>query len=425
MSNAFLGNVNQITPDGTLNYEQSGSYKWADPYTGQSYDIPRFTATQTLSPQQQAIKAQTDAAELNLGRLANSQSGRLNDVLGTPFSLGGLPQGGNAANITSPQYQQFAGGPQLQTQVDGVGPVTNSYGTEYGANVQAVQDALMSRLQPSLDRDRQALEQRLANQGIQIGSAAYQAAMDDYGRTSNDARTSTLLAAGQEQSRLAGLAQAQAQFQNSAQQQTYDQMMGRAGLANSANQQMFDNQNRVTGQNNQLQDQSMNAQLAQFNAANTQRNQALNEQFATRNQPINEISALLSGSQVSQPNFVNANMPTIPTTDTAGIINNEYNQRLGIWQQEQAQRQNILGGLFGLGSAGIFKWSDKRLKEDVEKVGETNDGQNIYSYRYKGDPTPQMGLMAQEVAKKRPSAVRRSKSGLMAVDYDRALKGAK
>lgn len=356
--------------------------------------------------------------------MANSQSGRLNDVLGTPFSLGGLPQGGNAASITSPQYQQFAGGPQLQTQVDGVNAVTNSYGTEYGSNVQAVQDALMSRLQPSLDRDRQALEQRLANQGIQIGSAAYQAAMDDYGRTSNDARTSTLLAAGQEQSRLAGLAQAQAQFQNSAQQQIYDQMMGRAGLANSANQQMFDNQNRVTGQNNQLQDQGMNAQLAQFNAANTQRNQALNEQFATRNQPINEISALLSGSQVSQPNFVNANMPTIPTTDTAGIINNEYNQRLGIWQQQQAQRQGLFGGLLGLGGQ-LLSLSDDKAKKDKKRVGKIDEKLNAWEYRYKGEPASapkRIGLMASEVEKADPSAIKKM-NGLRYVDYGKALGG--
>ena len=44
ISNAFLGNVNQVTPDGGLNYDQTGTYQWNDPYTGKSYDIPRFTA---------------------------------------------------------------------------------------------------------------------------------------------------------------------------------------------------------------------------------------------------------------------------------------------------------------------------------------------------------------------------------------------
>jgi hypothetical protein len=86
IANSFLGNVNQVTPDGTLTYDQTGSYQWNDPYTGQSYTIPRFTATQTLSPQQQAIKDQTNSADLNLATLANTQSGFLNDYMAKPFS---------------------------------------------------------------------------------------------------------------------------------------------------------------------------------------------------------------------------------------------------------------------------------------------------------------------------------------------------
>jgi hypothetical protein len=62
---------------------------------------------------------------------------------------------------------------------------------------------------------------------------------------------------------------------------------------------------------------------------------------------------LLSGSQVSQPNYVNPNMPTIPTTDTAGLINQNYNQRLQAWQQNNASTQGLLGGLFSLGASFI------------------------------------------------------------------------
>jgi hypothetical protein len=73
-----------------------------------------------------------------------------------------------------------------------------------------------------------------------------------------------------------------------------------------------------------------------------------------RNQPINEISALLSGSQVSMPQF-GINQPSaIPTTDVAGLINTNYNQRLGNWQTDMANRQSILGGLFGLGSGALM-----------------------------------------------------------------------
>ena len=53
--------------------------------------------------------------------------------------------------------------------------------------------------------------------------------------------------------------------------------------------------------------------------------------------------------------------------------------------------------------AGFF--SDERLKEDIHRVGETDDGLPIYSYRYKGDNKTQIGLIAQDVEKKKPEAV--------------------
>ena len=53
--NAFLGNVGQRTPYGNLSYDQTGTYKWTDPNSGAVYDIPTFTATQTMSPAYQAI----------------------------------------------------------------------------------------------------------------------------------------------------------------------------------------------------------------------------------------------------------------------------------------------------------------------------------------------------------------------------------
>ncbi len=66
-----------------------------------------------------------------------------------------------------------------------------------------------------------------------------------------------------------------------------------------------------------------------------------------------ELTALLSGSQVSQPQYANSNMPTIPTTDSAGLINNAYNQKLQAWQQNNANSQGLLGGLFSLGASFI------------------------------------------------------------------------
>lgn len=301
IANANLGNVNQVTPDGSLKYDQTGTYKWTDPYTGKSYDIPRYTATQTLSESGQAIKNEGDAASLNLATLAKNQSGRLDDLLSKPVDL--------SNEATEARLMELG----------------------------------MKRLQPELDKRRQSYETDLINRGIRPGSGNYDSAQNNMMQGENDAFNQLLL---------------------------------------------------------------------------NGRGQSVQEALAARNQPINEITALMSGSQVSQPNFVNTNMPTIPTTDTAGLINANYDQKMNAYQQKMAQSQNLFGGLFGLGASLI---SDRRMKTDIEEIGKTKDGQKIYSYRYKtGGPT-HIGLMAQEVEKAKPDAVMTLPSGIKAVDYEKAL----
>jgi muramidase (phage lysozyme) len=74
-------------------------------------------------------------------------------------------------------------------------------------------------------------------------------------------------------------------------------------------------------------------------------------------------------------------------------------------------------------------FSDKRLKHDTKKIGETNDGLPIYSFKYNGDDRTQIGLMAQDVEKKKPGAVGLAPAadGRMykTVDYDRATRAKK
>lgn len=301
VANAWMGNVNETTPDGSTRVDQTGTKTWTDTYTGKTYEIPTFSRTTTLSPQQQAIKNQQDAANLGLSTLGNKQTQFLQGYMSKPF--------------------------------DGSNEATEARLMELGRK----------RLDPALAQQDEALRTRLANQGIKAGSAAYDREMTNQNQSRNDA---------------------------------YNQLL-------------------LTG-----------------------RQQAFSEAQATRNQPINEITALLSGGQVSQPNFMGANMPTIPTTDTAGIINQDYQNRLGAYNTQMSQRQGLLGGLFGLGSAAIMA-SDRRVKKDVKPVGELM-GERIYSYRYKGkfdDGKHHIGVMAQNVEKHRPDAVMTGDDGVKRVHY--------
>lgn len=307
IANSIMNNYNQVTPDGTLNFDQTGSYTYKDPYTGQSYTVPRFTATQVLSKAQQAIKDQGDGAELNLAKLANSQSGFLNDYLGKPWDA------------------------------DAASKATADNLFKLGS----------ARLDPRFAQERASLDTKLSNQGIKLGTAAYDRAIAQFDQGKNDA---------------------------------YNQLA-------------------LTGQG-----------------------QAFSQAQASRNQPINEITALLSGSQVSQPNYVNPNTNQIPTTDVAGIINQDYKNRLGAWQQQQANSGSMLGGLFSLGSAGIMKYSDERLKDDMHRVGETDDGQPIYAYRYKDGGPVELGVSAQETEKRHPSAVAKDAEGYRMVNYGKLFR---
>ena len=63
--------------------------------------------------------------------------------------------------------------------------------------------------------------------------------------------------------------------------------------------------------------------------------------------------------------------------------------------------------------------SDENVKENKEVVGGLLDGTPVWSYNYIGDPTPRIGVMAQEVEKTRPDAVV-DIGGVKAVHYGKA-----
>jgi len=75
----------------------------------------------------------------------------------------------------------------------------------------------------------------------------------------------------------------------------------------------------------------------------------------------------------------------------------------------------LMGGLSSMGAAWLGA-SDERLKENIEKVGKL-DGHSLYRYNYKGHDKEHIGVMAQEVEKKRPDAVHKTAGGVRIVDY--------
>lgn len=294
ITQAGLNAVNQYTPTGSLEYSQIGEYEDG---------TPRFSATQTLSPEEQAIFSLGQQTRTNLGNIGVEQSDKIRNLLNEPVDL----------SNEAVESRLF----------------------ELGS----------ARMNPQYAERETQLRSDLLNRGLREGTPAFEAEMRRFNEGRND----------------------------------------------------------------------------QFNQLMLQgRGQSVQEILASRNQPLNEITALMSGSQVSQPNFVNTPQTPVSGVDYAGLVSNNY-------ANESANYQGMLGGLAGLGGslagAGAKMWaaSDRRLKEDIRPIGKADNGLTIYAFRYRGEDATTIGFMADEVADIHPAAVTEM-NGYQFVDYDQAVR---
>lgn len=295
-----LNMVDQYNPWGSVTYDRTGEDTFVDSQ-GRTVSTPKYQQTTTLTPEQQAIFNQTQAAEGNLAGLANEQSARLQSLLGTNFEF-------NNDDASNWAY-----------------------------------DLASQRILPQQEKNYQALRTQLKNQGIQEGSAAWNSEM---GRLTNS----------------------------------------------------------NTDQLNQL--------------ALTGRSQAFSEALAQRNQPINEITALLSGSQVSNPAQMSGASPqtSVGGVDYSGLVQQNYQNQVNAHNSKMGGIGGLFGSVLGAaGQAGGFGalFSDVRLKRNIRRIGKTEGGVPIYTYNYIwGGPT-MMGVMAQDV----PDSAVEHESGYLMVDY--------
>ena len=257
---AKLGNPNVYSPYGNQTVTYEG-------------DIP--TVTQTLTPQAQETLNAQQRVQTSLANLGQQGVQTAQNVMGTPFQFGG---------------------PSVQTALD------TSQIAKMPVNAGTTgQEAIMSRLEPSLAKNRVSTETQLINQGLRPGTEAYDNAINLLSQQENDARTQAVLQ---------GL-----------------------GLDISANTQGF----------NQA------LQGGQF--ANTAQQQALAQAIQERQMPLNEVNALVEGSQIQNPQFgayQGSNVAPAPianaTTLQGQFDQNTYNQNVGSYNQQ-------LAGLYSLGSS--------------------------------------------------------------------------
>lgn len=66
-----------------------------------------------------------------------------------------------------------------------------------------------------------------------------------------------------------------------------------------------------------------------------------------------------------------------------------------------------------------WHWSDVNLKHDIVPVGHLANGLGLYRFSYNDSDKVYVGVLAQEVARVMPGAVRRAPNGYLQVDYAR------
>lgn len=152
LANTFLQNVNQYGPDGSkLEYDVIDHYTFKDPYTGEKYEIPMFSATTTLSNAEQGIYDTNQDTRANLANIGKDQTKFLRDYLGTPF--------------------------------DGSPDAVANYLYDLGSD----------RMDERFKSRRQGLKSDLANQGLTPGSEAWNAQIGSLNEAENDAYNQLML----------------------------------------------------------------------------------------------------------------------------------------------------------------------------------------------------------------------------------------
>ena len=365
--------VNQQTPYGSLAWEPrgvspiiyEGGIGPGDPGYDAAVNIeyggtPQYTATQSLSPQQQLILDLSQQAQVGYGEAATEQLANVQDRLSRPIDLTGLtaaPTINLEDFVGTAPTADFSGIPQPgQLDYSGLGAAPQFD--------QAFQDQISQAIRDRADiwqtRDLGRLENRLTNQGINIGTEAWDRELGRYQTGLNDFN----LAAD-----VQGLQQATQRF--GAEQAARQMATGELGTIYSAG---VSDRDRAIAESSQLfglqanaRDRAVAEASQLFSLQAGARDRAINELMIQRNQPLNELAAMLSGTQLVQPSFLTPPQPGISAGDFQGATYANYQ---GALQQQQMANQNNLigyqagqagqnamtGGMFGLAAAGIMAY---------------------------------------------------------------------
>jgi hypothetical protein len=101
--------------------------------------------------------------------------------------------------------------------------------------------------------------------------------------------------------------------------------------------------------------------------------------------------------------------------------NQQYQAQLQAQSQQNSQDSSSMAGVGQMaGMAAMMMMSDRRLKDSITRIGELDDETPVYTFKYKGEETFHVGVMAQDILETHPEAVH-SVDGFYAVDYSKLV----
>lgn len=324
--------INQFTPYGSLTYTYKPELDAQGKETGGGW-----SQQLDLTPEAQSALDEQLALNRKYGEVANIGFDKARQIFENPeLDMSGLPQ--RAIDVG-----------------------------------QTAQQAIMSRLQPQLAQQEEALRTRLANQGITLGSDAYGKEMTAQGQRANDLQL---------QAALQGINLDQANRASALQEQAYmqDRPLNLINALRSGNQvtapqfQNFAQQATTQGPN------LLGAAQAQYQADMDAYNADQEAQSGMMSGLFGLGGAAL-GTMVGGPGM-----------------------------------GTMMGAQMGSGMGSMF--SDIRLKTNIKRIGTHRSGVGLYEYDYVWGGGKQIGVMAQELEVVRPDAVFEV-GGFKAVDYGR------
>lgn len=188
---------------------------------------------------------------------------------------------------------------------------------------------------------------------------------------------------------------------------------------------------------NQLQAQAANMNLR--NANNDIRSQALNEQYqrygadlsaaeTNRYRALNEYQSLLNGTTPvpsAQQYQAYSQQGQVGGVDYLGAANANNQQAMARYNAGVASANatnSALSQAATMAAMFAFAPSDERLKKNVQKIGETDSGRDLYSWDWNDTAKKKLGLTGSEsgvIAQENRDISKKMPNGFLAVDYSK------